>query len=78
MREKLKINIIYDDFLANVNLTEEQIKILNMYINRETRYKISSEIGTSERTIGNEIIKLRKIYEDYCKLQISKATILKE
>ena len=30
--------------------------------------------------LSNEIflIKLRKIYEDYCKLQISKATILKE
>lgn len=78
MKEKLQIKAIYDDFLQNVNLTEEQIKILNMYINKETRYKISTVIGTSERTIGNEIIKLKKIYNDYCELQISKATILKK
>ena len=78
MKEKLQIKAIYDDFLQNVNLTEEQIKILNMYINKETRYKISSVIGASERTIGNEIIKLKKIYNDYCELQISKATILKK
>lgn len=78
MREKLRIKVIYNDFLENVNLSEEQKKILDMYIDRETRYKISTVIGTSERTIGNEIIKLRKIYKDYCELQFSKATILKQ
>lgn len=78
MIEKLKINFIYEDFINSVSLTEEQIKILDMYIKRETRYKISTVIGTSERTIGNEIIKLRKLYKDYCDLQITKATILKE
>ena len=30
MIEKLKLKIIYNDFLDNVHLTEEQIKILNM------------------------------------------------
>ena len=78
MREKLKIKVIYNDFLQNVNLSDEQIKILNMYLKRETRYKISTTIGTSERTIGNEITRLRKIYKDYCELQIAKATILKK
>lgn len=77
MIEKLKIQIIYDDFIKNVNLSDEQIKILNMYINKETRYKISTVIGVSERTIGNEIIKLKKIYKDYCNIEITKATILK-
>lgn len=78
MIEKLKIKVIYDDFIKNVSLTDEQIKILDLYIKRETRYKISTVIGVSERTIGNEIIKLKKIYKDYCNLQITKATILKE
>ena len=76
MIRKLQIKAIYDDFLANVNLTEEQIKLLNMYIKRETRAKISMELGMSERTVGNEIIKLKKLYNDYCDLQISKATLL--
>ena len=78
MIEKLKIKVIYNDFINSVALTDEQIKILNMYIKRETRYKISREIGVSERTIGNEIIKLKKLYKDYCNLQMTKATILKE
>ena len=76
MIRKLQIKVIYDDFLENVKLTDEQIKLLNMYIKRETRTKISMELGMSERTVGNEIIKLKKLYNDYCDLQISKATLL--
>lgn len=78
MIENLKIKLIYDDFIKNISLTDEQIRILNMYIKRETRYKISTEIGVSERTIGNEIIKLKKLYKNYCELQITKAAILKK
>lgn len=77
MIEKLKIKTIYNDFLDNVNLTEEQIRILNMLIKKETRYKISLEIGASERTIAYEIKKIKKLYKDYCEVQISKANLLK-
>ena len=76
MIRKLQIRAIYDDFLSNVDLTDEQIKLLNMYIKRETRVKISMELGMSERTVGNEIIKLRKLFNDYCDLQVSKAILL--
>lgn len=77
MVEKLKIKMIYNDFLDNVNLSEEQIKILNMVIKKETRYKISLEIGISERTVAYEIKKIKKLYKDYCEVQISKANLLK-
>lgn len=78
MIDKLKIKTIYNDFLDNVKLTEEQIKILNMMIKKETRYKISSEIGVSERTIGYEVQKIKQLYKNYCELQISKANLLKK
>lgn len=78
MIDKLKIKTIYDDFLTNVQLTEEQIKILNMMIKKETRYKISAEIGVSERTIGYEVQKIKELYKNYCELQISKANLLKK
>ena len=78
MIEKLKLKIIYNDFLDNVHLTEEQIKILNMMIKKETRYKISTEIGVSERTINYEISKIKKLYKEYCNLQETKTIILKE
>jgi transcriptional antiterminator len=77
MIETLKIKLIYDDFLGNVNLSEEQIKILNMMIKKETRYKISREIGVSERTVAYEIQKIKKLYKDYCNVQLVKANLLK-
>lgn len=76
MYEKLKIKEVYDDFLKNVNLTEEQIKILNMLIAKETIVKISMEIGVSQRTISYEISKLKKLYSDYVFLQTWKAMLL--
>lgn len=76
MIEKLKINAIYKDFLNNVHLTEEQIKILNMLLNKDTVLKISMEIGVSDRTVNKEIKKIKKLYKDYYELQLFKAEIL--
>ena len=76
MQEKLKIKAIYDDFLANVSLNDEQIRILNMYLNKESILKISIEIGVSERTIGYEIKKIKQLYDDYYKVMITKAFLL--
>jgi transcriptional antiterminator len=76
MIEKLKIRAIYDDFIRNVALTEEQIKILDMMINKETIVKMSMEIGVSERTIGYEVKKIKKLYEDYYQMQLFRMLML--
>ena len=76
MIEKLRIKAIYDDFIKNVNLTDEQIKILDMLINKESILKISLEIGVSERTISYEIKKLKNLYKDYYNLQMSRTLML--
>lgn len=76
MIEKLKIKAIYDDFLENVALTEEQIKILDMLLKKESIVKISMEIGVSQRTVGYEIRKIKDLYNDYHNLQITKAMLL--
>lgn len=76
MIEKLKIKAIYDDFITNVALTDEQIRILDMLLKKETIIKISMEIGVSERTINYEIRKLKNLYADYYNLQMSKALLL--
>lgn len=76
MIEKLKVKAIYNDFINNVSLTEEQIKILDMLIQRETIVKISMEIGMSQRTVGYEIKKIKKLYADYYNLQLYKAILL--
>lgn len=76
MIEKLKIKAIYDDFLENVALTDEQIKILDMLLKKESIVKISMEIGVSQRTVGYEIRKIKDLYNDYHNLQITKAMLL--
>jgi len=62
MIEKLKIKAIYDDFLKNVKLSEEQIKILDMLIKKESIVKISMEIGMSKRTVSYEIKKIKLLW----------------
>ena len=76
MLEKLKIKILYEDFINSVLLTKEQIKILNMLLNKETIVKISMEIGVSPRTVNYEVKKLKKLYQSYYDLQMCKALLL--
>ena len=76
MVEKLKIKAIYDDFLVNVHLTEEQIRILDMMLNKDSIVKISMEIGVSQRTISYEIRKLKELFNKYYDLQLFKTEML--
>ena len=76
MIEKLRINAIYKDFIKEVNLTDEQIRILDMYINKESIIKIAMEIGISQRTVSYEIKKIKRLYNDYVFLQTWKTILL--
>ena len=76
MVEKLKIKAIYDDFIANVHLTEEQIKILDMLLNKDSIVKISMEIGASQRTVSYEIKKLKELFDKYYSMQLYKILML--
>lgn len=78
MIDKLKLEFIFQDFIKKVKLTDEQIKLLDMYRKKETRIKMSNELGMSERTVGYELAEIKKLYKDYCDLEITKATILKK
>ena len=76
MVEKLKLKVIYDDFIKSVSLTEEQIRILDMYLKKDTTVKIAMEIGVSPRTITYEIKKIKQLYQDYVFMRTSKALLL--
>ena len=78
MIEKLKVKTIYNDFLSNVTLTKEQIKILDMLIKKETTIKISMELGMSQRTVGYEIRKIKNLYNNYVELEIAKLKLLEK
>lgn len=72
MVEKLRIKALYNDFVNKVNLTDEQKHILDMMINKDTRIKMSFEIGVSERTIKYEIKKIKQLYNNYLQMEITK------
>jgi len=72
MIEKLRIKALYDDFVNKVKLTDEQKRILNMMINKDTIVKMSLEIGVSERTLKYEIKKIKQLYNNYLQMEISK------
>lgn len=72
MVDKLRIKALYDDFISKVKLTDEQIKILDMLINKDKIIKISMELGLSERTVNYEIKKIKKIYNDYLQMEMVK------
>ena len=76
MVEKLKINAIYNDFLNSVRLSEEQIRILDMVINKDSIVKISMEIGVSQRTVSYEIKKIKELYNKYYDMQLFKTEML--
>jgi len=76
MIEKLRIKAVYNDFLENVNLTQEQIKILDMLINKDSIVKISMEVGMSQRNVGYEIRKLKDLYKDYYDMQLYRVMLL--
>ena len=76
MIEKLKIKAIYDDFLKNVSLTDEQIKIIDMLLQKEKIIKISIELGMSERTVKYEIKKLKELFNKYYEIQLYKLLML--
>lgn len=76
MVEKLKVKEIYNDFINSVSLTDEQIRILDMLIKKESIVKISMEIGASQRTIGYEIRKLKDLFDKYYRMQLYKVMML--
>ena len=76
MIEKLRVKAIYNDFIANVKLTDEQIKIIDMLIDHETIIKISMEMNMSQRAVGYEIRKLKDMFNDYVMLQTWKVMLL--
>lgn len=76
MIEKLKVKAVYDDFVRCVHLTEEQKKILDMMLNKDSIVKISMEIGVSQRTVSYEIKKIKELYNKYYEMQLFKAIVM--
>ncbi len=76
MKEKLAIKEIYDDFLLKVNLNEEEISILDMYIKGYSRVKMGDISCMSDRNVGRVLAKIKKKYNYYVEIEKKKSDIL--
>ena len=76
MREKLSIKAIYDDFILKVNLNEEEISILDMYIKGYSRVKMADISCMSDRNVGRILTKIKKKYSYYVEVEKNKSSIL--
>lgn len=76
MYEKLKVKAIYNDFIEKINLSDEQIKILDMLIDKKSIIQISLEMSMSQRTTNYEIKKIKQAYESYKNLELAKLLVL--
>lgn len=72
MLEKLKIKEIYNDFKSKIILTETQNTILDLLLKDKSITQISMEMCICERTISYEIRKIKDLYKQYTKSEISK------
>lgn len=75
MRRALSNKTIYDDFIYKVRLTEDEEKILEMYLLQYSLVKIGLECSMSERTVGRILKNIRDKYNDYKQLELAKHDI---
>ena len=76
MLDKLRVKVLYDDFISKTNLTDEQIEILNKLLKKDKIIKIALDMGMSERTIKYQKKKIEEIFKDYYNLELMKILVL--
>lgn len=75
MKSELAIVQIFNDFTTKVTLTDEELKILKMYIKNYSYIKIANEMGMSDRNVGRIMSCIKEKYENYKKLELAKLKI---
>ena len=76
VKEKLSIKAIYDDFILKVNLNEEELSILDMYLKGYSRVKMGDISCMSDRNVGRVLAKIKKKYNYYVEIEKNKSNIL--
>lgn len=78
MRKTLSLEVIYNDFINKVKLSDTEKDILDRYIRNESLIKISMEVSMSYSSVSRIISTLRTKYDNYKKMEIVKLTLLNE
>lgn len=75
MIKELSNKFIYDDFKNKVILTDEEVKVLDMYIRKESIIKIADTCSMSDRNISRIIRELKQKYKNYKCIELAKCDI---
>ena len=76
MKKALSLDIIYNDFINKVKLSEIEKEILDRYLKSESLIKISIDVSLSYSSVSRTISNLKTKYENYKKMEIVKLTLL--
>ena len=77
MIKELSNKIIYDDFVYKTQLTEDEIKVLDMLILKYSIVKMARELCVCERNVSKYIKSIKEKYKIYKELEIVRLNILK-
>lgn len=64
--------IIYEDFREKERLTKDEIKVLDMLLQKETLISIANSLNMSDRNVSRIIKSIKNKYEDYKKIETVK------
>ena len=76
MKKTLSLDIIYNDFITKVKLSEIEKEVLDGYLNNDSLVKISMDVSLSYSTVSRIISDLKMKYENYKKIELVKLTLL--
>jgi len=75
MREELAVDMLYNDFISRVTLTDNEKEILPKYINGDSYVKMAIDTAQSYSSVSRTIVDLKRKYEIYKKMELTKLTL---
>lgn len=76
MRKTLSLEVIYNDFISKVKLSNSEKEILDKYLKNESIVKISLDVSLSYSSVSRIISNLKSKYENYRKMELVKLDLL--
>ena len=78
MKKALSLDIIYNDFISKVKLSNCEKDILDRYLKDDSLVKISIDVTLSYSSVSRTISNLKTKYEKYRQLETVKTQLLNE
>ncbi|MBO7614776.1 MAG: hypothetical protein J6T15_03675 [Bacilli bacterium] len=78
MKKALSLDVIYNDFISKVKLSNSEKDILDRYLKDDTLVKISMDVSLSYSSVSRTISNLKTKYENYRQLEVVKTQLLNE